>query len=225
MKTLHFAISLSVVGLYAMAQQSPATGPPAASDMGGMHHHNTHEHDYPAAVSFGQLKDTVAQLERVRQATAKYRDVKIAEADGYKGVGVEIKGMGIHYLRELEPKAFHLEKPSMLCYEKDASRSGGYSLVGVAYLMKSEEGPDGQPVSNPFPKPLAIWHKHENVCVLPNANNIEHTIKLTEDQCRHQGGHFLNEWMLHAWVWKDSPRGVFSPSNPVVAVHGVNQPE
>jgi hypothetical protein len=207
-----------------MAQQAHATNPHAADEVGGMagmHHHGAHGSEYPAAVSFVQLKDTVAQLERVRQVTAKYRDVRIAEADGYKGTGPEVKGMGVHFMRELEPNAFELTKPPMLCYEKDTSRPGGYALVGVVYLMESPEGSDGQPTNNPFPKPLAVWHNHPNVCALNNPRNkLDHSNRLSEEECKAKGGHFLTEWMIHAWIWKDSPLGVFSPKNPLVAVKG-----
>jgi hypothetical protein len=36
--------------------------------------------------------------------------------------------------------------------------------------------------------------------------------------CQQQGGRFIAEtdWMVHAWIWKDSPAGVFSPTNPDV---------
>jgi len=41
---------------------------------------------------------------------------------------------------------------------------------------------------------------------------------LDEDQCKARGGNFTAEtqWMVHAWIWKDSPTGVFSPTNPTV---------
>ena len=31
-----------------------------------------------------------------------------------------------------------------------------------------------------------------------------------------RGGKFTAEtqWMIHAWIWKDSPTGVFSPTHP-----------
>lgn len=226
-KMLCLASALSVGAFFVIAQQTPSSGSngtPAngvskTDGMQGMHHHGTHEQ--PAPISLTQLRDTVTKLDHVRQVTAKYHDVKLALADGYTGVGTEIKGMGIHYLREVEVSSFDLEKPPMLVYEKDPSKPGGVNLVGVCYLLRSAEGPDGQPVDNPFPKPLAIWHKHEHVCVLSNPKNkLEHTIKLSEEECKARGGHFHNEWMIHAWIWKDSPLGVFSPSNPTVALNG-----
>jgi len=41
---------------------------------------------------------------------------------------------------------------------------------------------------------------------------------LGDEQCKADGGRFtaLTQWMIHAWIWKDSPAGVFSPTNPNV---------
>ncbi len=109
----------------------------------------------------------------------------------------------------------HYQHPSILLYEKDPSAAGGYLLVGVSYLLNAPEGADGQPPDSPFPKSLASWHRHANICVL-----ADRSVKssLTADQCASQGGNFTAEtqWMIHAWIWKDSPAGVFSPTNRAV---------
>lgn len=220
MKAFQVVITLFVLGLYAMAQHSPdMAGHQAPSSMPMPAHSHDHNENAPA-VSFAELERTAAQLDRVREMTAKYRDVRVAMADGYKQTETtELPGMGIHFVRELEPTALSLEKPPILVYEKNSSAPGGFALAGVAYILADKEGPDGQPVNNPFPKPLAIWHHHANVCMLPPPHDpLEHTTKLSEAQCKEQGGHFNDEWMIHAWVWKDSPLGVFSPRNPRVAI-------
>lgn len=220
MKAFNVAVTLFVLTLYAIAQQTPDRGPHAddnAMAANNHGHNHTHEDEYGASISFAELKKTVDQLDRVRQATAKYKNVKVAEADGYEGQGEELKGMGVHFVREMEPASFDLEKPPMLVYEKSPTSPDSFNLVGVVYLMKGDEGPDGQPVNNPFPKPLAIWHKHSNVCQL---SKRDHVTKLSEEECKRRGGHFNTEWMIHAWIWKDSPRGVFSPKNPLVATTG-----
>ena len=235
-RVVHVAITLFVLSAYAISQQAPAADPHAAHNSAEAHTHNqgsdhAHgadhaqggDHDHlnepsGAAVSYAELTKVTAELERARQATEKYRDPRVAQADGYIPAGDEVKGMGVHFIREIEPDAFHLEKPPILVYEKNASAPGGYSLTGVAYLLKDAGGSDGQPLNNPFPKPLAVWHMHANVCMLPDPDHkLNHTTELTEDECRKQGGHFNKEWMIHAWLFKDSPRGVFSPRNPLVA--------
>jgi len=88
-------------------------------------------------------------------------------------------------------------------------------LVGVSYLFVAPGAADEQPANPPFPKALASWHKHNNVCGLPDNSA---SVDLTESQCTARGGRFTPEtsWMVHAWIWKGSPTGVFSPTNPLV---------
>ena len=200
-----------VLGLTALAQMSPADTEQASS--GSTMPHPFHING--AALTYAELKNTAAALEQARQATAKYQDLHAAEADGYQMVGGDMPGMGIHYVLTMEPKRFDIEKPPILLYVKDSAQSGEYSLAGVGYFWNAPEGPDGQPLNSPFPKSLAVWHRHENICVLPH---LENPHGLSESQCREQGGHFIakTQWLVHAWIWKDNPTGVFSPENPAV---------
>ena len=193
---------LATVGLHAGGFQQ--SGSPA------MHH----EHGTPGvAVSFAELEQTAQQLAAARQATEKYQDVRVAEAAGYRAIGPNVPGMGIHYVRLADRQHFSVTEPPILLYERDAA--GGLRLIGVSYLLVAPTGTDGQPASPPFPKALASWHKHNNICVLPDNST---SVDLSESQCTGRGGHFTAEtsWMLHAWIWKDSPDGVFSPTNPLV---------
>jgi hypothetical protein len=212
MKAISAATALFLVlGLIALAQHAQHGDAHPASD-------NTMPHPSHAAgapITYAELKKTVADLERARQATAKYQDVHVAEADGYQVLGPDVAGMGVHFVRTLEPNNFDIEKPPILLYIKDAAAPGGYSLAGVSYLWNAPEGPDGQPLNPPFPKSLALWHRHGHICVLPHLDNPH---GLNEDQCRNQGGQFTAEsaWLVHVWIWKDNPSGVFSPENPAL---------
>ena len=210
MKTITRATALAfTLALAAAAQHAPAAHEQPAS--GSM---TMTPHAGGAAISFAELKNTVTQLERARLATAKYQDVRVAQADGYQPVGPDIPGMGVHFVQTLEPKGFDIEKPPILLYQKTPAAPGGYTLVGVSYLWSAAEGPDGQPLDPPFPKSLAHWHRHGNICVLPNIQNPH----VSESQCREQGGHFVaqSQWLVHAWIWKDNPAGVFSAENPAL---------
>ena len=177
---------------------------------GGAHAHGP----LVPAVTYAELQQTTEQLTTARQATAKYQDVRAAEADGYHAIGPNVPGMGIHYVRRKTSTAFAIAEPPILLYEKDPT-TASLRLVGVSYLMVAPSGADGQPATSPFPKALASWHKHNNVCVLPDNSA---SVELTEAQCTGRGGRFTAEtsWMVHAWIWKDSPKGVFSPTNPLV---------
>jgi hypothetical protein len=212
MKAIRRTIALFfVLGLTAMAQMSPAGKEQASS--GSMMPHPSHTNG--AALTYAELNKTAAVLEQARQATAKYQDVHTAEADGYHMVGGDMPGMGIHYVLTMEPKRFDIEKPPILLYMKNSAQQGEYSLAGVGYFWDAPEGPDGQPLNSPFPKSLAVWHRHENICVLAH---LENPHGLSESQCREQGGHFIakTQWLVHAWIWKDNPTGVFSPENPAL---------
>lgn len=171
-------------------------------------------HQGGARVTYEELTRTADQLERARRATERYRDVRVAEADGYRAIGPDVPGMGIHYVGS-HSAWFDVEHPDILLYEKDALAPQGYALVGVSYLLVADTAADGQPKNPPFPKSLASWHRHSDLCVFP-----DRSVKgdLSAEECSRRGGRFtaLTQWMIHAWIWKDSPAGVFSPENPNV---------
>jgi len=173
-----------------------------------------HEHGSSVPITYDELTKTASLLETARKATAKYQDIKVAEADGFRAMGPEVPGMGLHYVGQ-HSGIFDIEHPSILLYEKSATTAGGYALVGVSYLLTAEADADGQPKNPPFPKSLASWHRHANLCVFPDRSVRGN---LSENDCVAQGGRFnaLTQWMVHAWIWKDSPTGVFSPNNPNV---------
>jgi hypothetical protein len=167
------------------------------------------------AISFAELEQTAERLAAARQATEKYQDVRTAVAAGYRAIGPNVPGMGIHYVRHADPQRFSITEPPILLYERDPASTESLRLVGVSYLLVAPGDADGQPANPPFPKALASWHKHNNVCVLPDNSA---SVDLSETQCSSRGGKFTAEtsWMLHAWIWKESPTGVFSPTNPLV---------
>jgi hypothetical protein len=214
-KTILIAtLSLSAAALAAFAYQEHAS--PDGMSPHAMHGaHQAHDmkamHAVVSTLSFTELQQTASDLERARQATAKFQDVNAAEAAGYKKLGGDFPGMGTHFVLTMEAGKFDVEKPPILLYVKGAD--GGYTLGGVGYLYDAPAGPDGQPVNPPFPKSLASWHQHDNLCMAPQ---LENPHSLTEAQCTEKGGHFLAKtpWLVHAWIWKDNPQGVFSPENP-----------
>jgi hypothetical protein len=211
------ALSLSAAALTALAyQEHSSPDGPHSQDMNPHAMHATAPHAMHAVastLSFTELQQTASDLQRARQATSKYQDVHAAEAAGYQKLGGDFPGMGTHYVLTMEPTKFDIEKPPILLYVKTPDSPGGYTLAGVGYLFDAPAGPDGQPLNPPFPKSLALWHQHDNLCMLPNLDNPH---SLTESQCREKGGHFTAKtpWLVHAWIWKDNPQGVFSPENP-----------
>ena len=208
-------LSLSAAALAAFAYQEHAA--PDGMNPHSMHSVVRQSHDMSAmhavvsTLSFTELQQTASDLERAKQATAKFQDVHAAEAAGYQKLGGDFPGMGTHFVLTMEAGKFDVEKPPILLYVKGAD--GGYTLGGVGYLYDAPAGPDGQPVNPPFPKSLANWHQHDNICMGVQLDNPH---SLNEAQCREKGGHFVakSPWLVHAWIWKDNPQGVFSPENP-----------
>ena len=84
-------------------------------------------------------------VQAVRDATARYRDVSQAEADGYMPVlgcvsGPDMGAMGMHYLKAslLGDGMVDVAHPELLVYEP--THGGGARLVAVEYLaLKKKE--------------------------------------------------------------------------------------
>lgn len=161
-------------------------------------------------------------LDQVRQAAERYRDVRVAIAEGYttdnKCVTAEMLGfpteegaMGLHYVRRDllglpdKPRGrvagtgtyTDFAKPAMLVYEPQPD--GGLELVAVENLVfkKAWEvaGNDKPPSfhGNPY-----LLLADDPATPLDEAHNYE------------------PHYELHAWVLRDNPLGTHAPFNPNV---------
>src|SRR5262249_17681431 len=92
--------AVAVILFLGLAGAAQEQGQPASHAM-NMHKETSHEHSMAAVppVTFAELEATAAQLEKARRATEKYRNVQEAESDGYKAIGPDVPGMGIHYVQ------------------------------------------------------------------------------------------------------------------------------
>jgi hypothetical protein len=78
---------------------------------------------------------TRTELERAREATAKYNDINVALHDNFIDINVFIPHMGFHYLnleRKDDGGVFDPEKPELLVYAQDLCE-GRLRLVAVEY--------------------------------------------------------------------------------------------
>jgi hypothetical protein len=77
----------------------------------------------------------ILQLDQVRDATARFRDVEKAEAAGYHDIGLFIPHMGWHYMNEaLVDGKFDPTKPELLVFADDPC-GGKRKLVAVEYAV------------------------------------------------------------------------------------------
>jgi hypothetical protein len=140
-------------------------------------------------------------LTRARIATEKYQNQSTAILDGYRPIGSDFPGMGVHWVRIglLFDSTIEAEHPEFLIY---ISVSGIPKLVGVAYaipLLPGESAPD-------VPAGKEAWHDHfrsiEDETIVPQHH---HHIETAENEPRLT--------MLHAWIWVPNPDGVYAADN------------
>lgn len=165
----------------------------------------------------------VAEL---RTSIAKYKDVNLAVADGFKQFAPQIKDQHVYHFTNyrwaLENAfRFNPEKPTSLLYKKDAT--GNFVLVGAMYTAPKRY--TESQLDERVPLSVAQWHKHVNWCLPPKGDpSLWQTKKndrpvfgplgvSTEQECAAAGGTFEKEvfgWMVHANVFaSDDPNVIW----------------
>jgi hypothetical protein len=134
-------------------------------------------------------------LAQVRQATARYHRLEVAEAAGHQLVpGLDhcfnnpgVGAMGYHYIQvdrldlELDPN-----QPEALVYAPGPQ--GQLQLAAVEYIVPAEPWDEA---GNSLPPEVLGQHLH-----------------LNQD---------LGVYVLHAWIFKNNPTGMFEDWNPNVS--------
>lgn len=172
---------------------------------------------------------TEPTLEQIRTATEKYRDVKVALADGYVAAPAnscetaEMMGrpasdgaMGIHYFRpdllgikgppnpRVVGDGTHTDwlQPGILLYEPQAD--GSLQLVGIENLV--------------FAK---AWHGtgHKD---RPSFMGRPYEHMVDDPATKVDEAHMFEEhYDRHVWLYRTNPNGMFTPFNPNVSCrHG-----
>ncbi len=138
------------------------------------------------------------ELERVREAVAKYKDPIVAVHDGYLSTLACVRypdgNMGVHFLNTqlIGPEPDPM-KPQILLYEV---ADGGLQLAGVEWFVPVATGVEDTPqlFGQAFEGPM---EGHEPI--MPAA---------------------LHHYDLHVWLFKDNPNGLFYHANPEVSCDG-----
>ena len=146
------------------------------------------EHDHRSMAAAPADAETLVRV--VRENTARFKDVAVAEAEGYGLMfgcvsGPDSGAMGLHYVNfplvvdgVLDPA-----RPEIVIYEP--LPNGKLQLVGADFLVLA----DAWHEKNPGPPQLMgqLLHLFE----APNRFGLP------------------NFYTLHVWAWKDSPTGTF----------------
>ena len=158
----------------------------------------------------------------LRSAIAKYRDVRAAEADGFRIFAPQLKNQPVyHFTRNLwaleNQFTFNASRPTSLLYRKDAQ--GSFILVGAMFTAPKRYSAGD--LDKRIPTSVAQWHKHINWCLPPrraderwletrNGRAVFGPLGVaTRDECNAVGGRFVKEvfgWMVHVNVFaSDDP--------------------
>ena len=174
--------SYSTLGLFTLvgAFASQALGDDATPTATSQHHQAESDKNKPA----NEL------VKIVRQVTAKYRDVEVAESDDYNLLfgcvsGDDSGAMGLHYVNlglYMDGKVNAYE-PEIVIYEPTAS--GRPRLIGADYIVDA-----------------AAWDATHTQAPEPNGQ-IFHYFPAPN---RFGLDAF---YTLHVWAWKDNPTGTF----------------
>jgi hypothetical protein len=149
--------------------------------------------------SSGDQKGNAGALVRiVRESTERYRDVSVAEADGYVlqfgcVSGPDAGAMGLHYVKGslVGDDVMDPTRPEILIYEPTAN--GRLKLTGADFLVLAD-----------------VWHaKHPAAPEL-----MGQLLHLFESPNRFGLPAF---YTLHVWAWKENPKGAFVNWHPNVS--------
>ncbi|NUQ21647.1 MAG: hypothetical protein HOQ09_11880 [Gemmatimonadaceae bacterium] len=159
-----------------------------------------------------------ALVDTLRRALARYRDVKVAESDGFRMFAPQVKNQRVyHFTRNWNAvKAafgFDPAEPTSLLYTKD--ESGNFNLVGAMYTAPHRAGEDE--LNARVPLSIARWHEHVDICVPKrgDAGRWQETKNgrmlfgpagaiTTKAECDSANGRWFEHlfgWMVHANVF------------------------
>ena len=87
---------------------------------------------------------TLWELQQARAATAKYRNINNAFADGYADINVVVPNMGYHFMKaEFVDSVFDIRKPEILVYNRNVD--GSFQLEAVEYAVPIALSPNAAP--------------------------------------------------------------------------------
>jgi len=182
----HAVIALALMNFCpvdALAQQSHVHQPAAQQDQ----------------LTPDQKRELGALIKVVRESTARFKDVSVAEKEGYVlqfgcVSGSDSGAMGLHYVNGalVASGVIDATHPQIVIYEP--SRGGSPKLIGADYLVLADtwnaQHPDGPPQLMG-----QLFHYFES----PNRFGLPAF------------------YTLHVWAWKENPNGAFVNWHPNVS--------
>jgi hypothetical protein len=227
-------VAVLAIAMVARAQHRHDTDSAAAPqhDMGetmaamsGHDHHAMGPHMYLTTLrSTNEADEQRAEetVEAARKALERWKDYRVAEADGYRIFMPGIKQKMYHftnwkYAMEAGVR-FNPEHPTSLLYEKQGD---GYKLIGAMYTAPARFSEEQ--INERIPLSVAQWHKHVNLCRPPAGKRGELLGKnarfgllgsiSTREECEAAGGTFYPQvfgWMVHVYPYETTQDAIWS---------------
>jgi hypothetical protein len=197
--------------------------------MGRGHNHEEHQH-MAAHMHMTELRPVHAGdaikaqqvVEQARPALEKYRDYKVALAEGFRIFLPNVPQKMYHFTNYENAigEAFRFDpaKPTSLLYEKHGD---DYKLIGAMYTAPVRFSE--QQLDERIPLSMTQWHQHVNMCKPPKGREVEALRKdarfglngsiSTEEACEAAGGTFMPHlfgWMVHMYPWEKTPDEIWS---------------
>jgi hypothetical protein len=145
-----------------------------------------------------QASRASALIKIVRQSTERFKDVSVAEKEGYAlqfgcVSGPDAGAMGLHWVNGalVEGGVVDATRPQIVIYEPTAN--GGLRLTGADYLVLADQW--NAKHSAPPELMGQLFHLFES----PNRFNLPAF------------------YTLHVWAWKENPKGAFVNWHPNVS--------
>lgn len=223
--------SFAAVAHRAQAQHTHDMPMPASSQPSATHDHAAMQHgaampDMSAHMRMTSMRPAtaadsaraIAVADSLRAAIAKYRDVHVAERDGYKLFLPGVKAQRVfHFTKKWNAMrnsfGFDATRPTSLLYRKNDA--GDFVLIGAMYTAPRRL--DEKELDARVPLSIAQWHQHVNICV-PKPGHRERWLEKrdgqmlfgpagvisSEAECDKADGRFIPQlfgWMVHANVF------------------------
>ena len=141
-----------------------------------------------------------ALLQAVRESTARFKDVSVAEAEGYSLLfgcvtGPDSGAMGLHYVNMalVGSGVVDATRPQIVIYEPQPD--GQLQLIGADFLVLADQWDKAHPGQGAPQLMGQLYHYFES----PNRFGLPPF------------------YTLHVWAWKPNPNGAFVNWHPNVS--------
>ncbi len=187
----------------------------------GHHHMGAHmKFTAPRPQTPEDLARADALAKALREAIEKYKDYRLALADGYQPFLPQIPQPQYHFTSYwngfLGAFTFDPGRPTSLLYKKTR---GGYELMGAMYTMPKNATEDQ--LNQRVPLSVARWHAHVNLCMPAKGQGSRAdwtTFGLagsiaTPEACAEAGGRWIPQifgWMVHVYPFEASREKVWA---------------